>query len=768
MPELLRFVRQLAACLLLALVTLPAPPVHAANIEDLLPVDQAFALTTRAEGDGIVLRWAIAPGYYLYRHRTSVQADAGFHAGALQMPRGKAHTDEFFGRVETYHDELVARLPGQARAAQTVLTVRYQGCADAGICYPPQTRRVTVALDPPPAVAPRDPFARSVMGKAGLQAGADAAPLPAEQAFAFDAIAADGNRLLLRFTPAPGYYLYRDRTTLQLDSASTRAGLRLGRPLWPTARAHRDEHFGQVQVYFDEAEVPVPVLRRRPDATALRLTATFQGCQTDGICYPPMTRTVAIDLPAGIVDTRATKAGESSALVTPLIGSRPAIPAGERALGTAALPDNGLRTRPPAPARPVEGLPGTPPGRPAPIGVFSALLLALLGGLVLNLMPCVLPVLSLKALSLAESGSPATARRHALWYTSGVVLSFLLLGGAALALRESGRALGWGFQLQQPLVVAVLALVIFALGLGLSGLWHAGGRWVGAGDALTRRSGAAGDFFTGVLAVIVATPCTAPFMGAALAWAFLAPAPLALAVFATLGLGLALPFVLIGLVPALALRLPRPGAWMETLKQALAFPLYLTAAWLLWVLGRQRGADAIAWALVAAIAVAFAAWGWSRARYRRPAWGLLVLTIAAGVAVYALATVQRLPRPDAPTTVPASGAPVPFSQARLDSLRAEGRVVFVNVTADWCVTCKANDRAVLERPAFRKALADTGAVYMQGDWTDVDPALTRFLQSHGAVGVPLYVVYSRRGQPHVLPTLLTPSVVDDALREAAR
>jgi thiol:disulfide interchange protein DsbD len=248
--------------------------------------------------------------------------------------------------------------------------------------------------------------------------------------------------------------------------------------------------------------------------------------------------------------------------------------------------------------------------------------------------------------------------------------------------------------------------------------------------------------------------------------------PLALAVFAMLGLGLALPFVLIGLMPGLASRLPRPGAWMETLKQALAFPLYLTAAWLLWVLGRQRGADAIAWALVAAVAVAFAAWAWSRSRNRSAAWSLPALALSVAGIAYAGLAIHRTPRPQAgaPRAVAAGGlAQVAYSPERLAALRAAGRTVFVNVTADWCVTCKANERTVLGGDDFQQSLAAANAVYMVGDWTDVDPGLTAFLQSHGAVGVPLYVVYPADGSaPRVLPTVLTPDAVRTALGAALK
>lgn len=755
MPDLFRRLARHLAPLLLALTAQPA--AAAITPDQLPPVDQVFVPSARYVDGAIELKWTIAKGYYLYRHRTSAQADAGFDAEPLRMPKGDAHRDEFFGDVETYRGALVATLPGTPRAASTVVTIKYQGCADAGLCYPPQTRRLTVAL-PVAEAAPTalSPFARAN----GPGEGMDAAPLPADLAFRFEAIAGDAHTVLARFTPAPGYYLYRDRTTFRLDDDARRAGIGLGAPIWPPAKAHHDEHFGDVAVYFDAVDLRLPVTGAAGGRT-LRITARFQGCQTDGICYPPMTRSVAVEMSAN--------------------GAARALPPATAPAGPAATAPSDAATPATTPAAPQPAAssadPANPPRQPPPAsrtntigGALSALLLALLGGLVLNLMPCVLPVLSLKALSLAGSGTPTAARRHAIGYTAGVVLSFLLLGGLALALRHAGRALGWGFQLQEPLVVALLALVMFALGLSLSGVWYAGGRWTGAGHTLTQRGGFAGDFFTGVLAVVVATPCTAPFMGAALAWAFLAPTPLALAVFAMLGIGLALPFIVIGLVPALATRLPRPGAWMETLKQALAFPLYLTAAWLLWVLGRQRGPDAIAWTLAAAVAIAFAAWAWTRSRDRGRAWGVLALAVAFIGAGAALATVHRLPRPDATARVAtdAETSREPFTDARLAALQAEGRVVFVNITADWCVSCKANERTVLGRPAFADALRAANATYLVGDYTDVDPALTAFLQRHDAVGVPLYVVYPRRGVPKVLPTLLTPSMVEQALRDAAR
>jgi len=364
----------LLVCLSLACV----PFARAA--EELLPVDHAFVLTANAAGhERIDVHWQIADGYYLYRHRTSVRVlDGGFAAEALQLPDGTRHVDEFFGEVETYRQALSARLPGRASAASVQLEIRYQGCADLGVCYPPQTRTLSVAL--PLSSADGLAALGRVLGR-GLPAiapGPGHSPLPPEQAFGFEAIAEDGQTLLLRFTPAPGYYLYQERMAFRLDGAD---GISPGAPRWPPARAYHDAHFGEVEVYFDQIDVPLPVLRQRAEAVTATLTATFQGCQDQGICYPPITRVVDVALPEVRADAAA---------------------------------DNLHRSTPP-PA--VSGL-------DAPSLLFT-LGLALTGGLVLNLMPCVLPVLSLKVLGLARSGeSRAHARRSALWYSAGVLVAF--------------------------------------------------------------------------------------------------------------------------------------------------------------------------------------------------------------------------------------------------------------------------------------------------------------------------------------------------------
>lgn len=738
--------RRFAALCALALLSLPA---LAFSEKDLLPVDQAFQLSAEATAPGrIELHWKIAPGYYLYRHRIGLGEIPGFKQNPLQLPDGHKKHDEFFGEVETYRDALTAVITGAAAdGADTLqLEVRYQGCADAGVCYPPQKRQLQVKLPGAAGAAPAPRVMRLPGAATGALAGVDALPLPAEQAFGFEAIVGDGNTLLLRFTPAPGYYLYRDRTSLALEGA---AGVRTGAPQWPPGTPHRDEHFGEVVVYFGQTEVALPLLRDRPEPADITLVATFQGCQNDGICYPPMTRRVKLALPAGKLSP-PDQASATPLPILPLSGaSAAAEPPPAAVMRPDASADNPGRSLPPHAER----------------NLAAVLVLALLGGLVLNLMPCVLPILSLKVLGLAHSGeSRARARSHALWYSLGVLVSFAAIGALVIGLRAAGQAAGWGFQLQQPWFVAALAYLMFAVGLSLTGVFTLGGNLGGIGQSLASRRGPVGDFFTGVLACVVASPCIAPFMGSALAYAFTAPALLAMLVFLALGFGLALPFLLIGFIPSLARRLPAPGAWMETLKQVLAFPMYLTAIWLLWVLGKQRGVDAIALLLVGATLLALGLWWFERSRWQSRRLGLALSSL---MLLLALVPVWGVTRLHAPAAAPEAGE-VAYSPQLLDRLRADNRVVFVNMTADWCVTCKANEKNVLGGAAFRDTLRRVDAVYMKGDWTNVDPQISAFLDQHQAVGVPLYVVYGPGTPPTVLPTVLTEAMVEDALLRASR
>lgn len=402
----------------------------------------------------------------------------------------------------------------------------------------------------------------------------------------------------------------------------------------------------------------------------------------------------------------------------------------------------------------------------ARIGFVAAILLALAGGVILNLMPCVFPVLALKAMALLHSAHDRRlARRHGLLYLAGVVSSFLALGGLLVALRAGGKALGWGFQLQLPWVVGGLALLMFAMGLSLSGVYQIGGRFMNLGAELAGGQGDRASFFTGVLAVLVASPCTAPFMGPALGFAATQPAAVALAVFAALGLGLALPIVLVSFAPRLARLLPRPGPWMDTFKQAMAFPLYLTAVWLLWVLGRQVGVDGVAAVLAGAASMALGLWliGRFATRAARVA-GL------AAVALALLGLAWAADRDGADGAVASRSEAIyePWTPARLAELRAAGRPVLVNMTAAWCITCLANERVALASERFRAELDRHGVAYLKGDWTHRDPEITAYLARYGRNGVPLYVVYPRgTGDGETLPQLLTPDLVSQALARAA-
>ena len=768
-------------------------PATAASPEELLPVDQAFVLSaTAAERETVDVHWQIAPGYYLYRHRIKVVAPDSFQAGGLQLPAGKPHVDTFFGPVETYRRQLTAHLPGQPGPAvsQLALEVHYQGCADMGVCYPPQKRTLTVHL---PAAAQTPPLPRSsglslpgltpTAGSLRLPGAERALPLPAEQAFQVEARADGGNALVLRFIPAPGYYLYRDRSAFAIEGLG---GVKAGTAQWPAGTAHRDDYFGDTVVYFGPVQVRLPLQRTATDRGTATLVATFQGCQSEGICYPPMTRRLRVDIPtgkvqpapaaAGTVAAAGSEAGNAPRVVTPeaapnkslaldqelpappgslLLRERPPVAGNDSAAATGS-DDNARRSRPPADND------SAPSG-----GLWLALLLALAGGAILNLMPCVLPVLSLKVLGLVQSGeSRDRARAHALWYTAGVLVAFAAIGTVVMALRAAGQAAGWGFQLQQPVFVATLVYLMFAMGLSLSGVFTLGGG-SRLGSLPGQRSGPLADFLTGVLACVVASPCIAPFMGGALAWAVTAPAWQGMLVFLMLGLGLALPFLLVGFIPALADRLPRPGAWMETLKQLLAFPMYLTAIWLAWILGKQRGVDGMALLLAGLAVLALGLWWSERSRWRGRA---LTRALAAAVVLASLlpvVAIGRLPTPATPVIHSKVNA-VAYDAALLDRLRADNRVVFVNMTADWCVTCKANERNVIERSAFADLLKRTDAVYLRGDWTNVDPAISDFLAEHKAVGVPLYVVYGPGAPPTVLPVVLTQAVVEDALLRASR
>ncbi len=415
----------------------------------------------------------------------------------------------------------------------------------------------------------------------------------------------------------------------------------------------------------------------------------------------------------------------------------------------------------------VAATPGPLPASANTVPLSRALGFAFLGGLLLNLMPCVFPVLAMKALGIARlSGRDlGEVRAQALSYTGGVVLSFVALGLALLGLRGAGSAFGWGFQFQSPVFVAAIAWLLFLLGLNLSGVFELGaGRLAGAGQGMAARPGHTGSFFTGVLAVVVATPCTAPFMGTAIAAALAASAPATLGVFGVLGLGLAAPYGLLAAAPRLARLLPKPGGWMVVLRQALAFPLYAACVWLLWVVSQQAGDLGVLAVGSGFVLLGLAAWAFGRAQIVRGAGRLSGFAIAAIAACAAVAVLPRLAAISPPTAGAATGlAGERFSAAKLASLRAERRPVFVDMTAAWCVTCLVNEEVALAQKPVQDAFAARGVVYMKGDWTRQDPDITAFLREHGRDGVPLYVLYPPDGAPTILPQVLTQAMVLDQL-----
>lgn len=388
---------------------------------------------------------------------------------------------------------------------------------------------------------------------------------------------------------------------------------------------------------------------------------------------------------------------------------------------------------------------------------------ALLGGVLLNIMPCVFPVISLKAMSLARAGGDArAAKAEALAYAAGVILTCLALGGLLLALRAGGQAIGWAFQLQDPRVILVLLLLVTAIALNLAHVFHL--RGFGGGEALAGQDGVAGAFWTGVLAAFVATPCTGPFMAAALGAALVLPTPAALAIFAGLGLGLALPFLLIGFVPALRSRLPRPGPWMARFQTILSVPMFLTALALGWLLWRQTGLTGLAIGGAATAVLALGLWwiGRRQAQGASSTWlGAVLLVGSLALASFAAPATVEQPR--------APGLGIAFDEARLNALRAKGTPVFLYFTADWCLTCKVNERAAIDRAEVQAAFDRAGIVVMVGDWTNADPAIGRFLEARGRSGVPLYLFYPKgNAAPSELPQVLTPDMLTALATPAAR
>ncbi len=492
-----------------------------------------------------------------------------------------------------------------------------------------------------------------------------------------------------------------------------------------------------------DARMPRPApwpARIAPDGT-LSLTGAEFGAVAEAFFLPEQPELIAASAKQPLTE----KPGGLALALHPAAAFKPDAPLA----GVLLLRDRGgaetayTLTATPGPAEAPEG------------GLLHVIGLAFLGGLILNLMPCVFPVLAMKAMGLARMSGLArgAARRSAAAYAVGVMTTFIVIAFALLALRHAGGAAGWGFQFQSPVFVSGMAIVLFVVGLNMSGVFHIG-RSIGAGQSLAGREGLSGCFFSGALAVLVATPCTAPFMGVALTAGLAGTAFTTVAVFAALGAGLAMPYVLLASIPFCARLVPRPGRWMDVLKQALAFPMYGAVVWLVWVLSIQAGPQGVLLVMAALTLVGFAAWAFNLG----PRFGRGAAALALAGAIIAVAGVTSSEGGVAERAV-ASGAE-PFSTARLAELRAAGTPVFVNMTAAWCVSCLVNEKVALSREPVHAAMAAKGIAYLKGDWTRQDPAISEFLRSQGADGVPLYLFYPRGGgQPVQLPQILTPGLV---------
>ncbi|MBT7905114.1 MAG: protein-disulfide reductase DsbD [Porticoccaceae bacterium] len=538
--------------------------------------------------------------------------------------------------------------------------------------------------------------------------------IPVEQAYQVD-VSVEGSQLRFDWTITQGYYLYRDRFKFNAVDPSSQ----LQPPIFQTGKIKWDDYFeAELEVYYKSTTVVLPF---STDAQQIEIQIESQGCADAGLCYPPYKQWVTVDLLSDNVD----------------ISNQPSASA-QRGNSATSSTDT-------------------------PLSLGWVLIFALAGGMILNLMPCVFPVLSIKALSFARAHQSNRSKQiHGLAYTAGVVLSFVAIAVVMLALRSAGEAVGWGFQLQSPGFIIGLIYLFFVMGLAFSGYLEIGTGLMSMGQSADSNQESLGSsFLTGVLATTVASPCTAPFMGPALGFAVSQSSAVALLVFAFLGLGMALPFILLTLIPGLSQRLPKAGQWMDTFKQFLAFPLYLTAAWLVWVAGRQTSVDVVAAVIVGLTLIAMAIWLWK-------------LNQAAGVKTWQPSVSKLLAALclAGAVAIPAAGLSddgkevgwETYSPQRLSQLRSTGKPVLVNLTADWCITCLANEKVALSSEAFYQALTDNNITYMKGDWTHADPEITELLNQYQRSGVPLYLLYPKGdGQAQILPQILLQDVVLNAL-----
>ncbi len=526
--------------------------------------------------------------------------------------------------------------------------------------------------------------------------------------------------LSINWDIADGYYLYAKKISAKIWHNNSMENLAID---VPKGKMKFDPNFDEeLEVHYNSLNVSADLSAyNQPYYVSIR----SQGCAESGLCYPPRTQYFSGNGSSLIEVTKDTFANFTDA------NSTSENVANSESSQSIFLP--------------------------------WMLLGAFLGGLILNLMPCVFPVLSLKALSLT-GGDAATHHRNGWAYTGGVVLSFLVVAMIIIFAKSTGESLGWGFQLQQPIFVAAMIYLFVLLGLNLAGFFEMGTSFMGVGNNLTQGDSAAASFFTGVLAAVVASPCTAPFMASAVGFAVTQSTVTSLLVFAFLGLGLAAPYLLLCYLPAVANRMPNPGPWMERLKQLLSFPMFLTSAWLLGVLGNQTSAKTAAFVVAGIIALTFAIWvlqGNASTFWR---WTNRSIASAATIAAaWVIFNVDHIGNDE-------DSLWTPYSEETIASLQSENKPIFVDLTADWCITCKVNEKVAIDRDAVTNYAKENDIALVKGDWTKNDPKITEYLASFNRNGVPLYVMYSAdtNKEPEILPQILTEKLVLDAMKQSIR
>ena len=527
------------------------------------------------------------------------------------------------------------------------------------------------------------------------------------------------SELILNWSIVEGYYLYRDRFNFSAVDATSQ----LEAPIFEIGKRKWDDFFEEeLEVYYTTTSIVLPY---KAESDQMEIQIESQGCADAGLCYPPYKQWLTVDFLSGKVEISNTPSAAAQAAMQ----------------GGSII---------------------NPRQQEFSLGVI--LIFALLGGMILNLMPCVFPVLSIKALSFTMTHQTASSRRsHGLAYTVGVVSSFVGIAFVMLSLRAAGEAIGWGFQLQSPLFVMLLIYLFFIMGLAFSGYLEIGSSLMSIGQSSERDESLSSSFMTGVLATTVASPCTAPFMGPALGFAIAQPSYLALLVFAFLGLGMALPFVLLAWIPSLTAKLPRPGAWMDSFKQFLAFPLYITGVWLIWVVGRQTSVDIVATIIIGLVLITMSIW----LTKLRQAAGHKITTLSFANLFAALCLIGAITIPAWSITKDTEPARwEPYSQQRLSELRQAQKPVFVNLTADWCITCLANEKIAFTN-AFYQSLSDNQVTYLKGDWTNNDPEITKLLNQFQRSGVPLYLVYPEgEASAEVLPQILLENTLINAIQRS--